>query len=58
MLVPAWGVEAIYKGTTSAFKLNVRNAPSQKSAVIMTLDKGDEVDVLKVDGGIGGWLAI
>ncbi|MCG8616675.1 MAG: peptidoglycan DD-metalloendopeptidase family protein [Desulfobacterales bacterium] len=54
----AWGAEVLFKGTTSAFKLNVRSAPSQKGRVVMTLDKGDEVDVLKVDGGIGGWLTI
>ena len=47
-----------YKGTVSAYKLNIRSERSQYSDVVVTLDKGDVVDVLEVRGGIGGWLTV
>ncbi|MEH0020909.1 MAG: peptidoglycan DD-metalloendopeptidase family protein [Desulfobacter sp.] len=48
----------LYKGTANAYKLNIRSGPSQRSKVVVTIEKGDVVDVLEVKGGIGGWLTV
>ncbi|MCG8563667.1 MAG: peptidoglycan DD-metalloendopeptidase family protein [Desulfobacterales bacterium] len=56
---PEWcGAGAVTEGTVTAARLNVRGAPSQKGVVIRVLEKGDRVSVLKISGGIGGWLTI
>ncbi len=46
------------KGIVNALKLNVRAKPSQNSDVVTVVEKGDVVDVLEIQGGVGGWLTI
>jgi septal ring factor EnvC (AmiA/AmiB activator) len=48
----------LYKGIVNSFKLNIRTAPSRKSDVVIVIKKGETVDVLKKQGGIGGWLMV
>ena len=48
----------VRRGTITAYKMNIRSQPSQTAGVIATLEKGTQVDVLKVEGGIGGWVTI
>lgn len=48
----------VYRGTITAFKLNIRSGPSQKAPVIATVDRGTQMDVIKVTGGIGGWCTV
>jgi septal ring factor EnvC (AmiA/AmiB activator) len=48
----------VHRGTITAFKLNIRSEPSRNSAVIATVSRGTQVDVIKVSGGIGGWLTV
>ncbi|MDD9301917.1 MAG: peptidoglycan DD-metalloendopeptidase family protein [Desulfobacter sp.] len=56
---PAAGADkAVFQGTITAFKLNIRSAPARGADVVVVADKGDAVDVLEVKGGIGGWLQI
>lgn len=50
--------KVLYKGTANAYQLNIRARASQKSPVVVVIKKGDVVDVIKVDGGIGGWLTV
>ncbi|WDP91306.1 MAG: peptidoglycan DD-metalloendopeptidase family protein [Desulfobacter sp.] len=59
-LVPAAasGAEVLYQGTVTAHKLNIRERPARGSAVVLVLDKGEEVEVLEARGGIGGWLLV
>ena len=45
-------------GVVQAWKLNVRSSASTKGKVVFVLEKGDRVEVLKEQGGIGGWLKI
>ncbi|NOX35389.1 MAG: peptidoglycan DD-metalloendopeptidase family protein [Deltaproteobacteria bacterium] len=48
----------LYKGVVNAFKLNVREKPSRHSNVVMVVEKGETLDVLQRQGGVGGWLTI
>lgn len=48
----------IYRGTVSAYKLNIRSAPSQGASVVATVDRGTSVNVIREEGGIGGWLTV
>ena len=48
----------LYKGIVSSFKLNIRQAPSRHSKVIIVVEKGETIDVLQKQGGIGGWLTV
>ncbi len=50
--------KVLYKGTANAYQLNIRARASQQSPVVVVIKKGDVVDVIKVDGGIGGWLTV
>lgn len=45
-------------GVIHAWKLNVRSDTSISSDVIVVLDKGERVEVLEKQGGIGGWLEV
>lgn len=59
MLCPGLShADIIYKGTVFAFKLNIRSEPSRYADVVATLEKGEELDVVKAEGGIGGWLTV
>lgn len=54
-----FGAPPIYQGEISAFKLNIRSQPSQKSGVVAVVEKGTRVAVIAEDGqGIGGWLTV
>jgi septal ring factor EnvC (AmiA/AmiB activator) len=48
----------LYKGHVNAFKLNIRETPSNHSRVINVVEKGETVDVIQLQGDIGGWLTI
>ena len=50
--------KVLYKGTANAYQLNIRARASLKSPVVVVLKKGDVVDVIKTQGGIGGWLTV
>jgi len=50
--------QILYKGKINAGKLNVRSAPDNNSSVVVVLNKGERVDVLEMQGGVGGWLTI
>jgi septal ring factor EnvC (AmiA/AmiB activator) len=50
--------QILYKGKINAAKLNVRSAPDTQSSVVVVLNKGERVDVLEINGGIGGWLRV
>ena len=50
--------QILYKGKINAAKLNVRSAPDTQSSVVVVLNKGERVDVLEINGGIGGWLTV
>ena len=50
--------QMLYKGKINAGKLNVRSAPDNNSSVVVVLNKGERVDVLEMQGGVGGWLTI
>jgi len=57
--MPAAGEEGTaVRGVVEAFHLNIRSAASQESDVVSVLKKGDTVDVLEKEAGIGGWLKI
>ncbi len=57
--MPAVGEEGTaVRGVVEAFHLNIRSAASQESDVVSVLKKGDTVDVLEKEAGIGGWLKI
>ncbi len=55
---PAADASAAQTGIISAWKLNVRSAPSRDAGVVMVLSQNDRVDVIEKRGGIGGWLKI
>ncbi len=44
------------QGVINSAKINIREAPSLRSAVVGVAEKGETVDVLEKQGGIGGWL--
>ncbi|PIE60842.1 MAG: hypothetical protein CSA29_06375, partial [Desulfobacterales bacterium] len=46
------------KGVITALKLNIRSAPEQDADVVVVLGKGEEVDILAANGGLGGWLKV
>ena len=50
--------QILYKGKINAGKLNVRSAPDNNSPVVVVLNKGERVDVLEMQGGVGGWLTV
>lgn len=50
--------QILYKGKINAAKLNVRAAPDNQSKVVVVLNKGERVDVLEMQGGVGGWLKV
>lgn len=50
--------QILYKGKINAGKLNVRSAPDNDSPVVVVLNKGERVDVLEMQGGVGGWLKV
>lgn len=50
--------QILYKGKINAGKLNVRSAPDNNSSVVVVLNKGERVDVLEMQGGVGGWLTV
>lgn len=54
----AAGDPILFKGTVNAPRLNIRKAPSLESAVVMVLGRGEAVDVIEQQGGIGGWLRV
>ncbi|MFO7753309.1 MAG: peptidoglycan DD-metalloendopeptidase family protein [Desulfobacteraceae bacterium] len=45
-------------GIVNAWKLNARSNASTSGEVVFVLEKGDRVEVLEKQGGIGGWLKI
>lgn len=58
-LVPAADArDVLFKGVINAHKLNIRSRPARGAEVVIVLDKGERVDVLGDQGGIGGWLMI
>ncbi|MDA8134146.1 MAG: peptidoglycan DD-metalloendopeptidase family protein [Desulfobacteraceae bacterium] len=46
----------LFKGIINSPKINIRKTPSLLSEVVGVADKGETVDVLEKQGGIGGWL--
>ncbi len=46
------------KGVITAHKLNIRTAPARSASVVVMVEKGETVDILDVQGGIGGWLKV
>lgn len=46
----------LFQGVINSPKINIRKAPSLLSEVVGVADKGETVDVLEKQGGIGGWL--
>jgi len=48
----------LYKGIVSAFRLNIRQEPSQNANVVNVAEKGEKVDVFQEKGGVGGWLEV
>ncbi len=46
----------LFQGVINSPKINIRKAPSLRSAVVDVAEKGETVDVLEEQGGIGGWL--
>ncbi len=48
----------LYKGRINTFKLNIRSAPSQNADVVIVVEKGEKVDVIDKQGGVGGWLTV
>ena len=66
MLALAWALVSVqevparvlYRGTVAAYKLNIRSKPAQGTPVVVVLEKGERVDVLEAEGGIGGWLLV
>ena len=50
--------QALYKGKINAGKLNVRAKPDNQASVVVVLNKGERVDVLEMEGGVGGWLTV
>jgi septal ring factor EnvC (AmiA/AmiB activator) len=50
--------QILYKGKINAGKLNVRSAPDNDSTVVVVLNKGERVNVLEMQGGVGGWLTV
>lgn len=54
----AIGDPVLFKGTVNAPRLNIRKAPSLDSDVVMVLGRGDAVEIIEQQGGIGGWLRV
>ncbi|MCK5684428.1 peptidoglycan DD-metalloendopeptidase family protein, partial [bacterium] len=50
--------QSIHKGIINSFKLNIRKSPSNESDVITVVKKGETIDILEIQGGIGGWLLV
>jgi len=50
--------KVLYKGIVNSLKLNIRSAPSRDSDVVIVIEKGDTVDVIKKQGSAGGWLPV
>ena len=50
--------QVLYKGKINAAKLNVRAKPENQASVVVVLNKGERVDVLEKEGGVGGWLTV
>ncbi len=50
--------QVLYRGAVVSVKLNLRKAPAQGSPVLAVMDKGEQVDVIAEEGGIGGWLTV
>ncbi len=50
--------QVLLKGKINTAKLNVRSAPDHRSSVVVVLNKGERVDVLKMQSGVGGWLTV
>jgi len=48
----------LYKGVVNSFKLNIRKSPSRKSEVLVVVNRGEKINVLKIMGGTGGWLLV
>ncbi|WP_083863852.1 peptidoglycan DD-metalloendopeptidase family protein [Desulfobacula toluolica] len=48
----------LYKGHVNTFKLNIRETPSNNSRVVNVAEKGETIDVIQLQGDIGGWLTI
>lgn len=48
----------LYKGVIQTFQLNLRQGPSRRAPVLVVMEKGDQVDVVEVQGGDGGWLTV
>ena len=46
------------KGVVNSFQLNIRKTPSLDSEVIIVLEQGATLDILEIQGGIGGWLTV
>ncbi len=45
-------------GVIHAWQLNVRNSASTSGDVVFVLEKGDRVEVLEKQGGVGGWVKV
>ncbi|WP_321495263.1 peptidoglycan DD-metalloendopeptidase family protein [uncultured Desulfobacter sp.] len=50
--------QVLYRGKINAPKLNVRSRMDNCSSVVVVLNKGEQVDVLEMEGGVGGWLTV
>ena len=59
-LCPAFSgmAQAAGRGTVTAFKLNIRSGPSRSAPVLAMVDRGTQVDVIEIKGGIGGWVTV
>ncbi len=46
------------RGIVNSFKLNIRKTPSLDSDVVIVVERGATLEILKIEGGIGGWLTV
>ncbi len=49
---------SVNKGIINAFKLNIRKTPSINSDVLTIVKKGETIDILEANCGVGGWLTV
>ncbi len=48
----------LHKGIVNSFNLNIRKSPALGSDVVVVVKKGEILDILGRQGGIGGWLTV
>jgi len=46
------------RGIVTALKLNIRKKPSLNSDVVIVAEKGESLDIIEKQEGVGGWLTV